>query len=369
MRPGWTRGLRLPQRLGADDPLEDRLQLRELDGETALAEDGLHVVDGVGHALQEADLSLEEAPVAVGAHRLHDPHEHVSAVVLAKGVPVHRQVALQGVQVVDEELLPHGLREGGLGVVQEGRDVVLQRSLPPALVVDEPGLAVAQHDVPRLEVPVQEVAAVGRQQEGGEALEVALQPPLVEGDLGQLEEVVLEVVQVPEDRLAIEGGARIGDRVVDRLPPQHLEARQLLHHAPVDGEHALREVRALALAGRHQRVEEGRVAEVLFQVHPRRLVRAVDGGDGEPRPPEGPGVREEGPVLVRIRPEHADAALVVVAHEAEHLPARAIALEGKNRHGRLPEVLLEEPNQRVLGHGLPLVLVRRESLAGGARRA
>jgi hypothetical protein len=49
------------------------------------------------------------------------------------------------------------------------------------------------------------------QQKGREAAKILLQPRLVEGDVRQLQEVVLEVVQVPEDRLPVEGGARVGD--------------------------------------------------------------------------------------------------------------------------------------------------------------
>ena len=67
--------------------------------------------------------------------------------------------------------------------------------------------------------------AVRLGQEGGEFLEVPLEVRLVERDLGQLEEMVLEVVEVPENRLPVEGGAGVGQRVVHDAAAQDLEAR------------------------------------------------------------------------------------------------------------------------------------------------
>jgi hypothetical protein len=118
--------------------------------------------------------------------------------------PIHRHVGGQDLQVVIDQLVPHRLRDRRLGIVEEGRHVVVDRSLPATLVIDEVRLALAQHDVAGLEVTVEEVVRVGLEQEPGQRAEILLQPLLVEGDVGQLQEMVLEVVQVPADRLLVE---------------------------------------------------------------------------------------------------------------------------------------------------------------------
>src|SRR5690606_3947870 len=106
----------------------------------------------------------------------------------------------------------------------------------------------------------------GLEQEAGEPLEVSLEPRLVEGDLRELEEVVLEVVEIPEDRLAIERGPRIGDRVVDDPAADDLEARELLDHLPVDREHRGGEPTDRLFPGRRECIEQRSVAEILLEV-------------------------------------------------------------------------------------------------------
>ena len=49
---------------------------------------------------------------------------------------------------------------------------------------------------------------------------------LVEGDSGEAEEVVLEVVEIPGNGLAIETGARIADLVVEVASGFDLKARE-----------------------------------------------------------------------------------------------------------------------------------------------
>ena len=65
-------------------------------------------------------------------------------------------------EIMIEQLLPQLRRQIGLGVVQERSNVVLQRALAPALIIEEKRLAVAQHDVSRLEIAIQKVIAGAR---------------------------------------------------------------------------------------------------------------------------------------------------------------------------------------------------------------
>ena len=134
----------------------------------------------MGHALQEAGLLLEEAAIAVRPQGLEDADQHVGRIQGPKGVTVDVGALGQRVEVVLEEVVAHLVGKRGLGVVEQRGDVVLQRPAAPALVVDEPGLAVAEHDVAGLEVAVEEVVGVGVEQEVDQRLEVPLQRLLVE---------------------------------------------------------------------------------------------------------------------------------------------------------------------------------------------
>ncbi len=58
-----------------------------------------------------------------------------------------------------EQLLAQLRRQIGLGIIQKRGDVVLQRALAPALVVEEVRLTVAQHDVARLKIAIEKVVA------------------------------------------------------------------------------------------------------------------------------------------------------------------------------------------------------------------
>src|SRR5215211_180748 len=101
------------------------------------------------------------------------------------------------------------------------------------------------------------MSRIGLQQITREPQKVVLQPLFVERDVRQLEEVVLEVVQIPEDRLQVERAARIRDRVIDDAATLDLEPWQHLHDATIERQHGSGKRRAwLLLARLDERVEE-----------------------------------------------------------------------------------------------------------------
>ena len=134
--------------------------------------------------------------------------------------------ARRRVEIVIEQLLAQVGRQIGLGVVQKRGDVVLQRAFAAALVIEKEGLAVAQHDVARLEIAIEKVVAGGAQQEFRQAAEIVFQRLLVEGNAGEPEKVILEIIQIPGDGLAVEAGARIADFVIQIAAGFDLKARQ-----------------------------------------------------------------------------------------------------------------------------------------------
>src|SRR5688572_7416756 len=114
-----------------------------------------------------------------------------------------------------EELAADVGRQIRFRVVQERSDVVMKRAFSSALIVDEEGLRVPEHDVARLEIPIKKVAAVRAQQKVREPREVILESLLVERNSCQTQEIIFEVIQVPCNRLPVEAVARIADAVIE----------------------------------------------------------------------------------------------------------------------------------------------------------
>src|SRR5262245_40553459 len=100
-----------------------------------------------------------------------------------------------------QKLLPQFRRQIGLGIVEQGSDVILQGTLSPTLIINEVGLAPGQHHIARLEVAIEKVIVRRTQQELCQPTEVIFQSLFIEGNSRQPKKVILEVVQVPVDRL------------------------------------------------------------------------------------------------------------------------------------------------------------------------
>src|SRR5690242_2933314 len=90
-------------------------------------------------------------------------------------------------------------------------------------------MAIEQHDVAGLEIPVQKIIARRAEQELRQAVKIVLQRLFVKGNAGKPEEIVFEIVQIPGNRLAIEAAPGITDFVVQVAAGLDLEARQHAH--------------------------------------------------------------------------------------------------------------------------------------------
>ena len=195
-------------------------------GSLTLCGEPAQVLERVGTDCRKCGFALVEAAEAVGAEGLQDADVDVGVVVLHERAAIERDECGEAVEIVVEQLLAQRGRQIGLAVVEQRGDVVLQRAFAAALVVEEERLAIAQHDVARLEIAIEKVVVRRGEQEFGEAGEVVFEGLLVEGNAGEAQEIVLEVVQVPGDGLAIEAGARIADFVVQVAAGFDLKARQ-----------------------------------------------------------------------------------------------------------------------------------------------
>ena len=137
----------------------------------------------------------------------------------------------------------------------------MQRAAPPALIINEIRLAVAQHDIPRLEIPKQKKAAIGLQQKVGERLKIVLQFLLVKGDFGEFENVIFAIIHIPQHGLPVKRGARIAARIIEIAPGDDLKARQFVQNRLVDGQQRVRERPAFARL--RQMRKQRHVAEIL----------------------------------------------------------------------------------------------------------
>jgi hypothetical protein len=153
-------------------------------------------------------------------------------------------------------------------------NVVLQRALAPTLVVQKVRATLDQHHVARLEITVQEVIAVRLENEFRQPCEISLQRLLVERDARQPQKVVLEIVQVPRNRLPIETRPRIAQLVVDLVAHLHLEARQHGDHFAIRLHNFGRNYIPLAVL--RKELVERKVAKVLFEVRSLLEVFCID---------------------------------------------------------------------------------------------
>src|ERR1700726_1921144 len=132
-----------------------------------------------------------------------------------------------------QQLLPQLRWKIGLGVVEKGGNVVLQRPLAPALIVEEKRLSLAQHDIARLEIPIQKVVPSRTQQKFRQTAEIVFQRLLAERNTRKPQKIVLEIIQVPRDGLPIKAPARITHLVIQIAAGLDLKPRQCSDHFPV----------------------------------------------------------------------------------------------------------------------------------------
>src|SRR5262245_3388920 len=105
------------------------------------------------------DLAFEKAAISVRSHGLHDAHVDVRVKVMHE--PFARDIGItsEAFEIVIEELLAKIRRQVRFGVVEQGSDVVMQRTAPASLIIDKERLPVAQHDVARLKITIEKVIA------------------------------------------------------------------------------------------------------------------------------------------------------------------------------------------------------------------
>ena len=190
------------------------------------------------------------------------------------------------------------------GIPEEGGEIVLHRPPATALEVDEAGLPVPDHHVARLEVAVHEDLSFKGERVRAHAVEVVLQPDLVELEARELQEIVFEIVEVEVHHPGVELPVGEADAPVHAFAHLELHGGQQGHRVVQPVPLFLRE--GAVREGGFQELEQLSLAQVLLDIgHPVRR-HAVHGGGVEPVVAELRVEREEGAVLGRIGADAAD---------------------------------------------------------------
>src|SRR5690242_21363957 len=98
--------------------------------------------------------AFEKAPIAVCAERLHDADVNVRIEVTEKSLAIHRNKVGERAKIIVKQVFAKVGRKVGLCVEEKGSEVILQSAFASPLIIDKKRLAVAKHDVTRLEVAI-----------------------------------------------------------------------------------------------------------------------------------------------------------------------------------------------------------------------
>jgi len=291
--------------------------------------------------LEKVDFAFVKTAETVSAEGLQDADVDIGVVIAQESLAIDRNEICEGTQIIVEKMFAEIGREIGFAVIKERGDVVLEGAFAAALIVEEIRLAIAEHDVAGLKIAIEKIIARGAEEEIGEAAEIVLERVLVEGNPGEAEKIIFEIVQVPGDGLAIEAGDGIADGVIQIAGGFDLEARQDGDDFAIGFDNWWSDGRALAILG--EEFEERSVAEVFFEVGAVVEIFGVNFWDGEIVAAEMFGEREEGGVFFADVVKDADGG-ARASGEADDFAAGAaeFALKRKDVLDGSVEMVLEE---------------------------
>ena len=187
-------GSQAQQFLGAEHVVKSVQQCRHGDRQRDIVQQPADVLQRERNALEEVHFALIEPPKSISAQRLHDADVNVGIVMLQERFAREINVAAENIEVMIEQLLSQFRWKIGLGVIQKRSDVVLERALASALIIQKVRLAVSEHNVARLEIAVEEEIARCREQEFREPAEVIFQRLFAEGNACEPQKIIFEVI-------------------------------------------------------------------------------------------------------------------------------------------------------------------------------
>src|ERR1700754_2336150 len=99
-------------------------------------------------------LPFEQAAESIGAKHLEETDQDITVVLAYKTHPVDGSIQerLDLVHIKFQQAVLPFIGQFGLGLPQQGGDIVLQGAFHSALVIDEMYIVVPQHNIPALEI-------------------------------------------------------------------------------------------------------------------------------------------------------------------------------------------------------------------------
>src|SRR6185312_3785299 len=323
-------------------------QRRQPDWQLHIIQQPLEILERIGNALQEMRLAFIKSTKTVCAQRLHQANINERIVMMheIRGRNVHEFA--QAVQVVVQQPLAQRGRQIRLSIIEKRRNVILQRALAAALIIEEKRPALRQHDVARLEVTIKEIVARRRQQKASQPPEVDFQRLLIERNPAQPQKVIFEVVEVPGNRLAVKAGAGIANFVIEIAACLHLKTRQQCNHTAIGLDDGRGNVIALPIP--REELKQSGVAQILFQIGSMIKVRSIDLWNRQLVTAEVPRKFEKSNVFfmhVIVDPDGAR----FFSRETENAPSRTTQLSLHRLYvlHRRPEMLREKLPEDVHG--------------------
>jgi hypothetical protein len=162
-----------------------------------------------------------------------------------------------------------------------------------------------------------------------------------EGDARETEKVVLEIVQVPGDRLAVETGDGIANVVIQIAAGFDLKAREHGDHFAIGFDNLRSDVFTGAIFG--EEFEERGVAEVFLEIGAVGEIFGVNFRDGKAVTAKMFGEFKEGGVFFADTVENADGVVFLIGEPDDFAAGTAeFALERDDALGRCVKMLFEE---------------------------
>ena len=316
-------------------------QVGHLKGQGVVFKDKPQVVDSKWNTGKKIRLPLEITSISVGAHRLHDADQDIGVEIVFKTVNRHLRnlcvrvflgisvdMLLQTDYVVVEQLLSDRLGQFALGTVKERSHIVLCRTLASTLEIDVIGSVPHKHDVASLEIAVEEIVTVRRQKIVGKGTEVPFEEFLIERYSCQLEEIILEILQIPGDRLCIEAAAGVSLGKV-HIASHNLDKGQIVEYLAIKSQSFGIESHPATPFVVEVAIERG-IAQILLQIVAATGIYRIDLRNTHSPFVQGFCIIEEGIILAHIGIIGSDATVMV----SLHTPILSVAAIGSQRQHR-----------------------------------
>ena len=172
---------------------------------------------------------FEVTSESVSSQYLKGAEKYKQAELVFKICGIHRAISLKSLAIHFSQFPAKIVGKVGLGLPEEGSNVIEHRPATSALKVDEAGRFLPDHHVAALEIAVHESTGRSLSECVGHPFEVIFQPVFLKLRPGGFQKAVFKIVQVPECTPPVEFRLRITLPEVHAFRSFKLEAGEILH--------------------------------------------------------------------------------------------------------------------------------------------